>query len=268
MASLAELAPPALFTLVAWWASTGVILWLVRLPRITYGRTLLGATAVLVAALLGLAATRADTSVTGAYVAFVCTLLVWGWQEVTFLTGFATGARDTPCPPGARGWRRFRFATEAILHHELILALAGLAVVAVTWGGANQLGAWTYALLWTMRLSAKLNLFLGVRNLNTEFLPEHLRYLASYFVRRPLNLLFPFSVTAATAVTVLLWSAALGPGATPFEVTGLALLAALATLAVLEHWFLVLPLPAEQLWRWALGTPRTDAAAAEARLRG
>jgi putative photosynthetic complex assembly protein 2 len=268
VASLAELAPPALFTLVAWWASTGVILWLVRLPRITYGRTLLGATAVLVAALLGLAATRADTSVTGAYVAFVCTLLVWGWQEVTFLTGFATGARDTPCPPGARGWRRFGFATEAILHHELILALAGLAVVAVTWGGANQLGAWTYALLWTMRLSAKLNLFLGVRNLNTEFLPEHLRYLASYFVRRPLNLLFPFSVTAATAVTVLLWSAALGPGATPFEVTGLALLAALATLAVLEHWFLVLPLPAEQLWRWALGTPRTDAAAAEARLRG
>ncbi len=267
MAPLAELALPALFTLFAWWASTGIILWLVRLPRATYGRTLLGATAVLVAALLGLAVTRTDASVAGAYVAFFCTLLVWGWQEVTFLTGFATGARDTPCPPGARGWRRFGFATEAILHHELILVLAGAAVVAVTWGGANQVGAWTYALLWTMRLSAKLNLFLGVRNLNTEFLPEHLRYLATYFVRRPLNLLFPFSVTAATAVMVLLWSAALGPGATPFEVAGLALLAALATLAVLEHWFLVLPLPAEQLWRWALGA-RTDAAAGEARLRG
>lgn len=264
---MAELALPALVALLAWWASTGIILWLVRLPRRTYGRTLLGATAVLVAALLGLAASRGDASVSGAYVAFACTLLVWGWQEVTFLTGFATGARDTACPPGARGWRRFGFATEAILHHEMILVLAGAAVVGVTWGGANQVAAWTYALLWAMRLSAKLNLFLGVRNLNAEFLPEHLRYLASYFVRRPLNLFFPFSVTTATAVTVLLWSAALAPGATPFEVAGLALLAALATLAVLEHWFLVLPVPAEQLWRWALG-PRSDAAAAEARARG
>lgn len=259
---------PVLFALAAWWVSTGAILWLVRLPRSTHGRSLLGATAVFVAVLLGLAATRGDTSVAGAYVAFTCTLLVWGWQEVTFLTGFATGPRDTSCPPGARGWRRFRFATEAIIHHELVLVVAGAAVVAVTWGGANQVGAWTYALLWAMRLSAKLNLFLGVRNLNAEFLPEHLRYLATYFVRRPLNLLFPFAVTAATAIAVLLWSAALAPGASPFEVAGLSLLAALATLAVLEHWFLVLPLPAEDLWRWALGPreiPRQDAGASRSR---
>jgi putative photosynthetic complex assembly protein 2 len=251
---------PALYALVAWWASTGVILWLVRLPRRTHGRSLLGATAVFVAALLGLAATRGEANSAGAYMAFTCTLLVWGWQEVTFLTGFATGPRDTPCPPGARGWRRFRFATEAILHHEMVLVLAGAAVLAVTWGGVNQVGAWTYALLWTMRLSAKLNLFLGVRNLSAEFLPEHLRYLATYFVRRPLNLFFPFSVTAATAVAVLLWSAACAAGATPFEVAGLALLAALATLAVLEHWFLVLPLPVEALWRWALRSRAPDRA--------
>jgi putative photosynthetic complex assembly protein 2 len=243
---------PVLYALAAWWLSTGVILWLVRLPRHTHGRTLFAATAVLVAALLGLAATRAETSIAGAYLAFTCTVLIWAWQEIAFLTGFATGACEAPCPPGARGWRRFALATKAILHHEALLLGAGVAVVAVTWGGANQVGAWTYLLLWVMRLSAKLNLFLGVRNLYAEFLPAHLRYLATYFVRRPLNLLFPWSVTGAPAVAVLLWSAAPAPGASPFDVAALSLVAALASLALLEHWFLVLPLPSEALWRWAL----------------
>ncbi len=35
-----------------------------------------------------------------------------------------------------------------------------------------------------MNLSARLNLFLGVRNLHAEFLPEHLRYLGSFFAGR------------------------------------------------------------------------------------
>ena len=34
-----------------------------------------------------------------------------------------------------------------------------------------------------MRQSAKLNVFLGVRNLSEEFLPQHLHYLQSYFTR-------------------------------------------------------------------------------------
>ena len=29
--------------------------------------------------------------------------------------------------------------------------------------------------------------------------------------------------------------------------------ATLLTLAVIEHWFLVLPVPAEAMWNWALG---------------
>ena len=38
-----------------------------------------------------------------------------------------------------------------------------------------------------MRQSAKLNVFLGVRNLNADFLPDHLKYLQTYFVRAPMN---------------------------------------------------------------------------------
>jgi putative photosynthetic complex assembly protein 2 len=140
----------------------------------------------------------------------------------------------------------------SVLHHELALALLALAVLAVTWGGANQTGWWTFVILWTMRQSAKLNIFLGVRNLNAGFLPPHLGYLASYFMRRRMNLLFPFSVTISTAVAIPLWMAAVAPTASPHEVASLTFLGCLLSLAILEHWFLVLPLPFEALWKWGL----------------
>jgi putative photosynthetic complex assembly protein 2 len=43
----------------------------------------------------------------------------------------------------------------------------------------NQVGTGTFAVLWVMRISAKLNLFLGVRNLSEELLPPHLAYLGA-----------------------------------------------------------------------------------------
>ena len=99
-----------------------------------------------------------------------------------------------------------------------------------------------------MRLSAKLNLFLGVPFLHDDWLPAHLRYLRSYFRVRPMNFLFPVAVSAATIVTFVLVQAALGPDATPADATGRLLLASLLGLAVLEHWFMVLPLPVAALW--------------------
>ncbi|GMA76251.1 hypothetical protein GCM10025880_26680 [Methylorubrum aminovorans] len=111
---------------------------------------------------------------------------------------------------------------------------------------------WTYGLLALMNASARLNLFLGVRNLHAEFLPPHLGYLACYLSRRPMNPLFPFSVTLGTAATVLLARFALEEAAAPHTVTGFALLATLAALATLEHWFLMLPLPSAALWNWSL----------------
>ena len=104
-----------------------------------------------------------------------------------------------------------------------------------------------------MRQSAKLNVFLGVRNLNEEFLPEDLRYLGSFFTCKPMNLLFPVSITASTIVAALLaHRAAEAPGGS-FAATGLTILATMAALGLLEHWLMVLPLPFAALWRWALG---------------
>jgi hypothetical protein len=37
----------------------------------------------------------------------------------------------------------------------------------------------------------------------------------------------------------------------PFQVTAYALVATLLALALLEHWFMVLPVPTEKLWAWS-----------------
>ena len=243
---------PMAFTLFAWWFSTGVILYLNGLPRRTHPWTMLSATVLLGLALLGLAATRDDTRVTGAYLAFTCTLLVWAWQELAFLLGYVTGPRRTPCPAGAAGWRRAGFAFQALLHHEIALLVLGMAVLAATWGGNNLTGPATFLIFWVMRLSAKLNVFLGVRNLSEDFLPAHLKYLQTYFRRAPMNALFPISVLASSWFAVLLWQAAGAQGASAFDTTALSLAGSLLSLAILEHWFMVLPLPSQALWHWGL----------------
>jgi putative photosynthetic complex assembly protein 2 len=244
---------PIAYTVFVWWLSTGVILYLNGLPRWTHRWTMLAATVLLGIALFGLGATRDDTRVTGAYLGFTCTLLVWAWQEIAFLLGYVTGPRRAPCPAGSAGWRRAGLALQTLLHHELALIVLGVAVFAITWGGANPTGFATFAIFWVMRQSAKLNVFLGVRNLGEDFLPAHLKYLQTYFRRAPMNALFPVSVIASSWLAVLLWQAAAAHGVSAFEATALTLSGTLLSLAILEHWFMVLPLPAQALWHWGLG---------------
>lgn len=243
---------PVLFTLFIWWFSTGVILYLGRFPQKTFKWIMLAFTLVLAFALVGLSISASHTNVASAYCAFTCALLVWSWQEVAFLLGYVTGARKSECPIDSRGWHRARLATETILHHELALVILALLVFSVSWNQPNQTGWWTYLVLWSMRLSAKLNLFLGVRNLSENFLPNHLRYLQSYFTRRSFNWLMPVSVFAGSAVALPLWSAAFSQVGS-YAATSLCLVAGLLTLAVLEHLFMVLPLPTAWLWKWGMG---------------
>lgn len=254
MASLVEHGLPVLYALFVWWFSTGLILYLDGLPRETFRRSLWGATALLGLALYGLARSGAETTVPGAYLAFTCAVLVWGWNEIAFLMGFVTGPRQSACAQGCRGWPHFRHAVETILYHELAILVSAVVVLALTHEAANQVGAWTFLVLWWMRLSTKLNVFLGVPNLSEEFLPDHLQYLKHFFTKKPMNLLFPFSVSAATIVTVLVLKASIAADAGPFDTAGLTFLATLLGLAVIEHWFLVVPLPSALLWKWGLSS--------------
>jgi putative photosynthetic complex assembly protein 2 len=245
----------ALFVLAIWWFSTGAILWVDGLPRWTFRFSLAAASVLALGALCGLVATSKLETTGAAYLAFTCALVVWGWHELAFLLGVVTGPRKEPCPPDARGWKRFVFATAAILHHEVALAVTLLVIAGLTWGAPNQVGTLTFLVLWVMRLSAKVNVFLGVRNLATEFIPEHLRYLLSYFRRAKLNPLMPVSLIAASAVLVRLIADATAGEATTFVLVGRTLLATILGLAVVEHLFLALPVPDALLWRWALRTP-------------
>jgi putative photosynthetic complex assembly protein 2 len=240
----------ALFAVLLWWASTGIVLYLDQRPRATHARSLRGASIVGGCALAGLVATRDLATVGGACLAFTCAVLVWGWHEMSFLTGRVTGPRRQACPDGCGGWRHFRHAVEAIIHHELALAATLVLVVALAWGAANWVGAATFALLWTLRLSAKLNLFLGVRNPGTELLPAHLRYLDSFFGRRSFNPLLPASIAASALLVAWLARQTLS-ASTAFEATAWGLVTALAALALLEHLFLILPWSVARLWGWS-----------------
>lgn len=250
--TLVSMALPVLFAVFVWWFSTGIVMLLDGLPRTTFRWSHLISSLLALGAFAGLAHTASQTTIAGAYCAFTCALLLWGWHELSFLTGWVTGPRQRAADPGVRGWQRFVQAVLAILWHEAAILASGLLVLVITWGAPNQVGADTFLVLWVMRISAKLNVFLGVRNLSIELLPAHLAYLASFFRRRAMNVLFPISVTAATVTVTFLIARALqsAPGST--AATGLLLVAALLALAIVEHWLLVLPIQATALWRWAM----------------
>ena len=245
------------FAVFIWWFSTGIVLLLNGMQRRSFRWSMLISSALGLAALVALAHTAQQTGPAAIYCAFSCALLVWGWHELSFLTGWITGPRTTPIAPSLRGWPRFVQAVRAILWHELCILAVGLLIVALTWGAPNQTGTWTFLVLWSMRTSAKLNLFLGVRNLSEEFLPPHLAYLESFFRRRAMNLLFPFCVAIASGVLVLMVLRALAPDTSSSEVLGLTLVGTMLALAILEHGMLVLPVSTTALWRWAMAKRRT-----------
>ena len=248
---------PAVAAVLVWWVSTGIVLWLNHLPGRARGWALAGASALAVGALALLALTSSETTPGAAYGAFLAGLVLWGWHELTFLQGLITGPRKTPCPTGAGIGERFRLAAGALLYHELAIALTLLLVAAVTWGDANQVGLLTFFILFCMRLSAKMNVFLGVPHLTEEFLPQSLEFLKSYFGRRPINGLFPISITVSTLLAAYVFHKAAAAG-TDFDITAWTLLGTLIVLGTLEHWLLVLPLRDSQLWRWAVPGTEPD----------
>jgi putative photosynthetic complex assembly protein 2 len=259
-----ELVFPVLFGVFVWWFSTGVVLLLNGMPRTSFRWSVLISSILALTALYGLSHTAATLNVVNAYCAFTCALLVWGWHELTFLTGWLTGPRQQACT-AVGSWPRFTQAVAAILWHELGILAGGFAIAILTWNAANQVGLWTFAVLWVMRTSAKLNLFFGVRNLSEEFLPAHLTYMGSYFKRRSMNAFLPVSILFSTSAFVMIGLRALSTDSTNAETVGLLLVASMLAMAILEHFLLVLPLTSTALWRWAMRhrTPLPVTAAAD-----
>jgi putative photosynthetic complex assembly protein 2 len=248
-----EYVVPPLFAIFVWWFGTGIVMLLDGMPRDTFRWSLGISTLIAIGGLICIQRSAHYEGVAGPYAAFTCAVLVWGWHELTFLTGWLTGPRKESCSAPLHGRTRFNEAVQVILWHELALIGMGLGIAALTWGAPNQVATWTFALLWVMRLSAKLNLFLGVRNRGEEFLPPHLLYLSSYFRRRSINPLLPLSLLLGGAVAALMIAAAVDAGGAAR--VGLLLVVSMLVLALLEHLLMITPLTALALWRWALRNP-------------
>ncbi len=257
VAAMAALAIPILFCLFAWWFSTGILIYLNHLPQKTFPWAVAVATALLPVSVGGVYAFHGTQTATAAYLSFLCGLFAWGWTQLTFYTGMLTGPRRERCAEGCHGLIHFWHAVETCLYNEIAALALGAALFAAAWDGSNWTGAWTYGVLWIMHASAKMNAVLGVRNLNEEFFPPHLKYLRGFLRAAPINLLFPLSVTGGTIAAAFMLRDA-GLGSNPFRVVSSALPAAMMALAVIEHWLLILPIPAAQLWTWGLKSAQRD----------
>lgn len=248
---------PLVFAALVWWISTGVILWLIGLPRRTFKWTAIGATIMLAGATIAMLALRDAVSISAAYGGFMVGIALWAWHEVMFLLGYISGSRKTPCPPGLSGWPRFVASWQTVIHHELAIAIHACLILLMSWGAQNQIAAWTFFLLWGMRISAKLIVFFGAPNITDTFLPSHLSYLKSYFQKRSVSAFFPLAITLVTSATaVIIYYATMAPSGS-FHSAGLLMIAALAALAVFEHWALVIPIPDASLWNWAMRPSQT-----------
>jgi putative photosynthetic complex assembly protein 2 len=229
---------------ILWFVGTGLVAWAAH-RRPTRASLSLAALAG-VAGLVAIVAASGSEDAAGAYMGFAGALAVWAWLELAFLSGAVTGPRRIAQSPGACGLQRFREASAAVIHHELSLAAALLVIAMVSWDSANPVGLATFALLFGLRLSAKLNIYSGVPNFSDGLMPARLRYLRSYFGPPRLTAALVLSLAASFALAAWLGARALeDPSA------GAALLFALALLGAIEHLFLALPVRDSALWRWA-----------------
>lgn len=250
---------PFIVTVAIWFVATGLIAWADNRERATFSASLMVGSIAGIAGLIVILVSSLSTDSWAVYLSFIGALMVWGWHELSFLTGASAGPRRGLADAGLTGLARFRQAAATVMHHEVALAITALLLISLSWDVPNQIGATVFVLMFAMRLISKINLFVGVPNSTSEMLPEHLGYLKSYFGPTRLTLLLAVSIGGIAAVTIWFATLALAAPVGSAEMVGASLLTSLALLGVLEHLFLALPFRDGMLWGWAY--PQRRAAA-------
>ncbi len=240
----------ALFSLFSWWLGTGAILWLVRLPSTSFRWSMFGLSFLLGLSLWTSAISMRSHTVLNAYIGFVSVIAMWSWHEMAFLTGWLTGPRRVALDPGLGLRQRFIQSLQVLLHHELALVFNFAVLLFLQQGQPNHMALCTFALLWCMRLSAKLNLFFGVPFVGEHYLPAHLRYIGSYFKQAPVTLCFYLTMGASCITWAwMVWEVQSG---LVLVNAAWVLLSSLLGLAIIEHVLMVFALPLQKLWGWAM----------------
>lgn len=246
-------------TVAIWFVATGLIAWADNRERATFSRSLLIGSVAGIAGLLVILLSSLVVHVWAVYLSFLGALMVWGWHELSFLTGASAGPRRGPADPSLTGIARFRQAAATVMHHEVALAVTALLLISLSWNAPNQIGATVFVLMFGMRLISKINLFVGVPNSSSEMLPDQLAYLKTYFGPNRMTLLLGLSIAAIAGATAWFAALALAAPVGSAAMVGASLLTTLALLGVLEHLFLALPFRDGMLWGWAY--PQRRAAA-------
>lgn len=228
------------FVILMWGGSTGIIFYLDSLPTRTFPWSMAAASLVLIGCGYAIWVLRDNYSTGAIATSFAAGLLAWGWTEISLYMGYVTGPRKLRCVEGCSGVKHFGHAVSANLWHEITVILFAIAI----WATANQTATWCFVMLWLMHLSARINVFLGVRNVSADFVPDHMEVLKGFLRQRNMNPLFPFSCTLLTGLLIYLVTFP-----QTFEIT---MAATLVAIGLLEHILLMLPLPTEKLWTWAL----------------
>jgi putative photosynthetic complex assembly protein 2 len=228
------------FVIVLWSLSTAVIFYLDSLPINTFKFSMAAATLCLSACAFAIWQLSDVSTPNAIYISFGAGLLSWGWTEMALYMGYVTGPRKQECAVGCSGVAHFGHAINANLWHEIVVIVFAAAIFL----SGNQTAFWCFAMLWLMHLSARLNVFLGVRNVSAEFVPDHMAVLKSFLRRRNMNVLFPFSCAGLAALITYLVSLP--------QTLAITMATTLAAIGLLEHILLMLPLPTEKIWTWAL----------------
>ena len=244
---------PFIVTVMIWFVATGLVAWADNRDVTTFPKSVMIGGIGGIAGLFVILMSAQSVSVLAVYAAFVGALMVWGWHEIGFLTGAAAGPRRIPASKGLTGARRFAEATATVIHHEVMLALTALLLISLSWNASNQIGATVFVLLFGLRLSAKINMFVGVPNSSVEMLPPHLEYLKTYFGPNRMTWLLGVSVVGIMGMAGWFGSLALAAQLGSAQMVGASLLTTLCLLGALEHVFLALPFRDGMLWGWAFG---------------
>lgn len=243
---------PFIVTVVVWFVATGLVAWADNRPKATFSRSQMVGSISGIAGLVVILFASLFAEIWAVYLGFIGALMVWGWHEISFLTGAAAGPRRGLADPSLKGVARFRQAAATVMHHEVALALTAVLLISLSWEVPNKIGASVFALMFAMRLVSKINLFVGVPNSSVEMLPDHLAYLKSYFGPNRMTPLLALSMAGIAGVSVWFAKAALAAPAGSAQMVSASLLFTLSLLGVIEHLFLSLPFRDGMLWGWAL----------------
>ncbi|MEO7995848.1 MAG: DUF3623 family protein [Gemmatimonadaceae bacterium] len=217
-----------------WWAATGLTLAMQRSSLTSVASVAIASVFALVGAVL-IVKTRTDTTVRSARLAFLGSALVWWWCSTLFYAGIGINIADSAAvvPPP----RTFAFALQAIaatLRPDLVGVFALVLIGILVWRRPNRFALGALFTFWGTLQTAKLNVFMGVRNSGVDWLPEHLVKLSQFFGPPQNSLLLPVTI-AGLGICFASMARSSSAADQPFAKHGYAMIAFLLALAVLEH---------------------------------